>query len=81
MAPPTIYRHTVDNDNIILCCNVQVQLPTYIENVKEKLAENLHELWAMSKIENGWIWGDVSFKFISYRPTRWQGDGMGRDGN
>jgi len=38
---------------------VQVQLPAYIENVKEKLAENLHELWAMGKIENGWIWGEV----------------------
>jgi len=28
--------------------------------VKEKLAENLHELWAMNKIDNGWIWGEVS---------------------
>jgi len=35
-----------------------VQLPGYVENVKEKLAENLHELWAMGKIENGWIWGE-----------------------
>jgi len=42
----------------------QVQLPAYIENVKEKLAENLHELWAMSKIENGWIWGDVCIAII-----------------
>ena len=43
-------------------CDVlfKVPLPGYIENIKEKLAENLHELWAMSKIENGWIWGDVS---------------------
>jgi len=57
---------------------VQVQLPTYIENVKEKLAENLHELWAMSKIENGWIWGEVSnidnrfreFVYLFYLPSK-----------
>ena len=30
-----------------------------MENVTDKLAGNLHELWAMSKIENGWIWGEV----------------------
>jgi len=41
----------------------QIPLPGYIENIKEKLAENLHELWAMGKIENGWIWGEVSDAF------------------
>ena len=44
---------------------VQIQLPTFIENVKEKLAENLHELWAMGKIENGWIWGEVGLRHDS----------------
>lgn len=37
----------------------QVQLPTYIDNVREKLAENIHELWAMGKIEQGWMYGEV----------------------
>ncbi|XP_064623398.1 ryanodine receptor-like isoform X6 [Lineus longissimus] len=36
-----------------------IQLPTYIESVRDKLAENTHELWAMSKIENGWTYSDV----------------------
>ncbi|XP_050406916.2 ryanodine receptor [Patella vulgata] len=36
----------------------RIQLPAYIENVRDKLAENLHELWAMSKIEQGWSHGD-----------------------
>lgn len=43
----------------------QVPLPGYIENIKEKLAENLHELWALGKIENGWIWGEVSHDFVA----------------
>ena len=42
----------------------QVQLPTYVENVREKLAENIHELWAMGKVEAGWSFGEVS-KLIS----------------
>jgi len=42
----------------------------YIENVKEKLAENLHELWAMSKIENGWIWGEVIITLYSLSELR-----------
>ena len=36
----------------------QVQLPTYIENVRDKLAENIHELWAMNKIDQGWQFGE-----------------------
>ncbi|ESO90186.1 hypothetical protein LOTGIDRAFT_123762 [Lottia gigantea] len=36
----------------------RIQLPAYIENVRDKLAENLHELWAMSKIEQGWSYGE-----------------------
>ncbi|XP_070180339.1 ryanodine receptor-like isoform X4 [Littorina saxatilis] len=36
-----------------------IQLPTYIENVRDKLAENLHELWAVAKIDQGWTYGDA----------------------
>lgn len=38
---------------------LQIQLPAYIENVRDKLAENLHEIWAASKIEQGWSYGEV----------------------
>ena len=31
----------------------------YVENVRDKLAENLHEVWTMNKIEQGWTFGDV----------------------
>lgn len=29
-----------------------------MENIRDKLAENIHEMWALSKIENGWIFGE-----------------------
>lgn len=37
---------------------MQVQLPSYIESVRDKLAENIHELWALGKIEQGWSFGE-----------------------
>ncbi|UJR09568.1 hypothetical protein I4U23_013803 [Adineta vaga] len=33
-------------------------LPPHLERVCEQLAENIHELWAMSKIANGWKFGE-----------------------
>ncbi|KAH3855014.1 hypothetical protein DPMN_097574, partial [Dreissena polymorpha] len=36
-----------------------VQLPVYVECVRDKLAENLHEVWAMNKIDQGWSWGEI----------------------
>ncbi|XP_060521135.1 ryanodine receptor isoform X2 [Cylas formicarius] len=35
-----------------------VTLPSYIESIRDKLAENIHEMWAMNKIEAGWQWGE-----------------------
>uniref|UniRef100_A0A6P7G955 Ryanodine receptor-like n=1 Tax=Diabrotica virgifera virgifera TaxID=50390 RepID=A0A6P7G955_DIAVI len=35
-----------------------VSLPPYIESIRDKLAENIHEMWAMNKIEAGCQWGD-----------------------
>ncbi|XP_072301857.1 ryanodine receptor 3 isoform X2 [Eucyclogobius newberryi] len=37
----------------------QVVLPPLLDNVRDKLAENIHELWAMNKIELGWMYGKV----------------------
>uniref|UniRef100_X1Z8I7 Ryanodine receptor n=1 Tax=Capitella teleta TaxID=283909 RepID=X1Z8I7_CAPTE len=36
-----------------------VELPSYVDNVREKLAENNHELWSMGKIEQGWSFNEV----------------------
>uniref|UniRef100_A0A914R472 Ryanodine receptor Ryr domain-containing protein n=1 Tax=Parascaris equorum TaxID=6256 RepID=A0A914R472_PAREQ len=36
-----------------------VILPHFAMDIHEKLAENLHELWAMRKIELGWTYGET----------------------
>lgn len=35
-------------------------LPPHLERIREKLAENIHELWALTRIEQGWTYGSVS---------------------
>ncbi|XP_071336383.1 ryanodine receptor 2 isoform X3 [Trachinotus anak] len=37
----------------------KVVLPTQLEDIREKMAENIHELWAMDKIDLGWTHGPV----------------------
>ncbi|NWV93301.1 RYR2 protein, partial [Machaerirhynchus nigripectus] len=37
----------------------QIVLPAHLERIREKLAENIHELWVMNKIELGWQYGPV----------------------
>lgn len=37
----------------------QVVMPPHLERVRDKLAENIHELWGMNKIELGWSFGKV----------------------
>ncbi|XP_039761395.1 ryanodine receptor isoform X13 [Pararge aegeria] len=37
---------------------VSITLATYIEQIRDKLAENIHEMWAMNKIEAGWCYGE-----------------------
>lgn len=36
----------------------QITLPGYIESIRDRLAENIHEMWAMNKIEAGWSYGE-----------------------
>lgn len=43
----------------------QIQLPAFIENVRDKLAENLHELWAVAKVDQGWSYGEVQIISLS----------------
>ncbi|XP_053365921.1 ryanodine receptor 2 [Clarias gariepinus] len=37
----------------------QVMLPPQLELIRERLAENLHELWLLEKTERGWTHGPV----------------------
>jgi hypothetical protein len=36
-----------------------ITLPHFAMEIHQKFAENLHELWAMRKIDLGWIFGEV----------------------
>ncbi|XP_038195251.1 ryanodine receptor 1 isoform X1 [Arvicola amphibius] len=38
---------------------IQIVLPPHLERIREKLAENIHELWALTRIEQGWTYGPV----------------------
>ncbi|XP_065200353.1 ryanodine receptor [Planococcus citri] len=35
-----------------------ITLPNYVNDVRDRLAENIHEMWAMNKIEAGWQFGE-----------------------
>uniref|UniRef100_A0A3Q3GQL7 Ryanodine receptor 3 n=1 Tax=Labrus bergylta TaxID=56723 RepID=A0A3Q3GQL7_9LABR len=37
----------------------QIVMPHHLEKVRDKLAENIHELWGMNKIELGWSYGKI----------------------
>ncbi|XP_014166945.1 ryanodine receptor 1-like, partial [Geospiza fortis] len=39
--------------------NHKIVLPPHLERIREKLAENIHELWALTRIEQGWTYGPV----------------------
>ncbi|KAH0631540.1 hypothetical protein JD844_005911 [Phrynosoma platyrhinos] len=36
-----------------------IVLPPHLERIREKLAENIHELWALTRIEQGWTYGSI----------------------
>lgn len=43
-------------------------LPAYVETVRDKLAENIHEMWAVNKIEAGWMYGEYRDDYERYHP-------------
>ena len=36
-----------------------ITLPSYVESIRDKLAENIHEVWATNKVEAGWSYGEL----------------------
>ena len=39
---------------------VKVHLPDWVEAIEDRLAENIHDVWAVSKIDGGWKYNEVS---------------------
>lgn len=55
---PFFHLHVLTVLNLLF---FQIVLPPHLERIREKLAENSHELWAVTRIEQGWTFGQVSF--------------------
>uniref|UniRef100_A0A8B9JLQ8 Ryanodine receptor 1a (skeletal) n=1 Tax=Astyanax mexicanus TaxID=7994 RepID=A0A8B9JLQ8_ASTMX len=55
LGPTQSLSHTAFTPNPV--DTVQIVLPPHLERIREKLAENSHELWAVTRIEQGWTYG------------------------
>lgn len=45
-----------------------VQLPTELDELVEKIAENVHEVWAQSRMEQGWTYGEKRNDVLKTHP-------------
>uniref|UniRef100_A0A674G6S9 Ryanodine receptor 1 n=1 Tax=Taeniopygia guttata TaxID=59729 RepID=A0A674G6S9_TAEGU len=57
LGPGRALPHTAFTPCPVDTC--QIVLPPHLERIREKLAENIHELWALTRIEQGWTYGPV----------------------
>lgn len=46
-----------------------IRLPEELENLVEQLARNVHEVWAQSRVEQGWTWGPVRSDVFKTHPS------------
>lgn len=45
-----------------------VQLPQELEQLIEKMARNVHEVWSAGRIADGWTWGPVRDDTLKHHP-------------
>ena len=45
-----------------------VQLPEELSDLVEQMAKNVHEVWAQSRIEQGWTWGEERSDALKQHP-------------
>uniref|UniRef100_A0A8C7IUF0 Ryanodine receptor 1 n=1 Tax=Oncorhynchus kisutch TaxID=8019 RepID=A0A8C7IUF0_ONCKI len=55
LGPTQSLTHTSFTPNPV--DTAQIVLPPHLEKIREKLAENIHSLWAITRIEQGWTYG------------------------
>lgn len=46
----------------------QVRLSEDLEQLVEKMARNVHEVWAAGRIADGWTWGPVRDDALKHHP-------------
>jgi ryanodine receptor 2 len=45
-----------------------VRLPAELDELVEKIAKNVHEVWAQSRMEQGWKYGDERSDELRHHP-------------
>ncbi|MBR5201253.1 MAG: Ryanodine receptor Ryr [Alistipes sp.] len=45
-----------------------VVLPKELNNLVEAMAKNVHEVWAQTRIDQGWIWGEERNDELKHHP-------------
>jgi ryanodine receptor 2 len=45
-----------------------VVLPEELNNLVEAMAKNVHEVWAQTRIDQGWIWGEERNDDLKHHP-------------
>ena len=45
-----------------------VQLPEELNSLVEQIAENVHDVWAQSRMEQGWIYGEERNDELKHHP-------------
>jgi ryanodine receptor 2 len=45
-----------------------VVLPEELNNLVEAMAKNVHEVWAQTRIDQGWIWGEERNDKLKHHP-------------
>lgn len=45
-----------------------IQLPEELEVLKEQMAKNVHEVWAQSRLDQGWTYGNERSDVLKQHP-------------
>jgi ryanodine receptor 2 len=45
-----------------------VQLPEELNELVEQIAENVHEVWAQNRMEQGWVYGEERNDELKHHP-------------
>jgi ryanodine receptor 2 len=45
-----------------------IQLPEVLSELVEQMAKNVHEVWAQSRMEQGWTWGEERSDALKQHP-------------
>ena len=46
----------------------EVQLPAELDELVEKIAENVHEVWAQNRLDEGWVYGEERNDVLKTHP-------------